>query len=1604
MTDLERFGADWKAAFAKDTFTRLLYDRQTARAWAQTAFYEPLLPAAQRLSCRAVFDGAARLLAGIPEPADGWPAFTLNFAVSRIFQNHEKPASGEQKDAALCLLLALQLLLDAERRTLPFDASLDFAFCTEEELAQDARAEEYKKFLAAWKSCAIYEILRLSDELTPYCTLRHIAGVHHVAMTAARELKKSGTPLDLSLVSAASAGHDIGKFGCMPGERVPYLHYYYTDLWFSEIGLPYAGQIAANHSTWDLELQNLSAESMLLIYADFRVKQTRENGRETTALYTLDEAFEVILSKLDNVDAAKKRRYRLVYRKLHDFEEYLSLRGVDVTLSGRCVPPEPRLDAALLSPEQTYRALRMMAVDHNLTMMHRFTQERLFASVLEAAGSEKDWARLRAYLCVFEEYVTYLSPGQKTQTLRFLYELLLDREGDIRRQAAALLGRMIARFNLRYKKELPASASRDEIDKTQFELWKQYLQMLVYPDRKLTPQQKSHIHFTMKLVVSAVLESCAPEDAGEFVEGLMPYYRETEPEDEDAALALTDTLSYLPLAAVSEEEAVTFAAFAEKQLGRQSLPLQTAALNFFVRAAAELPEEHPARNGFGRALAAELLPVPALRYLHRRFAALCKLPESAPETLSVADIFVDNLKTATPWILKKANIELLTDQVAQGQRDNILHIAAHFSNLIKASETVVVRYSAAQALLTIAPYLSFDQRNEIAFELAKGLEVGQYEFSKYIPQCLGEFSLHLRPSELDELLGRMQELTCHSNDSVVTAALETVGVMLEHAGEYSARYPEPEKTREARRRKMTGILLKGMASYREAVQREAMFIFGETLFASEVFSREDKTWLFTLCAHKLLFLMEENRKNSLNDLYSAALLYHIYRFVILMDVDFGGFTFREHRKIAFFPGTFDPFTLSHKAIVQAIRDLGFEVYLAIDEFSWSKKTQPSLIRRQIASMSVADEFHVYIFPHNIPVNIANPSDLRRLKSLFPGCEVYLTVGSDVIRGASSYRQPPREDSVHSMNHIVFRRVSDQHAPGSQEIPDIGVITGRVIELQLPSQLEDISSTRIRENIDLNRDISNLIDPVVQEFIYQRGLYLREPQYKPILEADTLQFTKEKSPSEALLLRFCREAGLGRGQAAAAAHGAAARGDSAMALSAGAGGGALAFLTLRTVRVTELFPILRDAATVAHVRNRAAGKLLLLTGVWASSEEALQMLITETMTDALQDDCTAALYCPMDGQPSRIVELMLRCQGFCPLDPDRGQGEPMLVDLNSPVVLLQNVETTIKAPFSNDPAVLTTIRRSRRQLKLALVDMYPGKLILSVSTALLHHRLLEKITRLNGVPLQPTNPRVLGPDMCVPFGKLLRGHAVPNTVTKTMHTDKVFSRDLRTQSIEAFPNYPPLPDQIRTIKSFGRPVVLVDDLLHNGNRIRVVDPLARAEGLQIKEVLVGILSGQGRDLMAQRGRSVDAVYFVPNLRAWYVESTLYPFIGGDSVRCDQEWDSPMQPSINLILPYAYPAHHQLCPPPAVYGLSQTCLENTWKILLALESSYRQTFAKNLTLGRLGEAVVLPLLPDKGRLVYDLSLPASSYLESDLAQLDRMRKLFDNKEISDEALSY
>ena len=1556
----------------------------------------PLLPIRERLTCAQALASFRPMLDALaPEPEEGWLRCAYQVALSLLYPRADGAHTSAQWDGALCFLQFLQVLFDAERQSLPFDPWLDFAFCTEEELSGSAVAAEYRLFQKRLRMEYVYELLRLGREATPFRTLEHIAGVHHAAMTVARAFKAGGGRIDLGLMSGAAAAHDIGKFGCRPGERVPYLHYYYTDLWCSRRNLHAIGHIAANHSVWDLEIENLSAESLVLVYADFRVKQSRgADGGEIAELFSLKDAFDVILGKLDNVDDAKRRRYQFVYAKLRDFEEYLTYFGVDTTLETSGVPPVSRRDAALASPDQVVYYLRYTAVDHNIRLMHRLGREHLFLATLEAARSEKDAGRLRAYVAIFDEYFTYWSAGQKEQTLDFLYELLLSADGDIRRHAAALIGRVLAGFLSGYKKELPAGAAPDPLEERPFQLWAEYLEKLIHPDRRLTPRQTSMIRYQAKTVVDALLGDCSGKDAPRFAAELLRHYEDPAAAEPDAAFALLDAVMNAPLERADPGSCGLLASFAAWWLDRGEAPQKAAALRLFRHLLNFLPETAEERQVIAGAVeAADCAASVPLLFLQVQLGERLGLDVSAKKTLlgrpgAASGVSLDNLKTATPWILKAAGVEYLLDQVERSGGANALHIATHFSNLIKVSEHVVVRRMAGAALLAIAPALTPDRRNEIAVEMAKALETGQAEISKYIPEYLGQFALWLTPRELDEVVVQMAVLLSSPNTDVVAAALATLGAMLEHYAAYAPRFGEGDAFA-VRRRTLAGLLLKGLADRREAARQEALHILGG-LFASKALGYEDKTSLFTLIGKKLLFLIGEQPEEELTFFYTAASLSHVYRFIVLHKIQSGPFQFEIPEKAAFFPGTFDPFSLSHKGIVQAIRNLGFEVYLAVDEFSWSKKAQPSLIRRQIVSMSVADEFDVYLFPHDIPVNLATPADLDRLRQVFAGQALYLAVGSDVVAGASSYRAPPAPGSVHFLNHIVFRRSSD--AEGREIDADLSCLRGDVLQLQLPTHLEDISSTRIRENIDLGRDISNLIEPSVQDYIYRNSLYLREPQYKQVVRAGFLDFERIPHPDAALWEELRAMAAAERRPLPEPDP----RDGVLILRHTRSGERILGFLTLRTVSDRELYGALGDGDLADAVRCRAAGRIRLLTGLYLArvpggGYDAGQLLLTEALSQAMGEDCGYAAW--YGAAPAAEVLDLLARQGFVSIAGTE-ERPLLLVDMRSPAVLLQNIPTTLKEPFSSDLQVLASIHKAHHQLQRAICGLYPGALVLSLNAGVIYHRLVGKLTVLNGVPAEPTSPRVLGPKMCVPFGKILRGSAVPNTVTKTIHTDKVFAPDLRSFTIEAFPGYAPLESQIRTIRSFRRPVMLVDDLLHSGNRIQVLDPLFRREGVDVDRCVVGLLSGRGRDLMAARGREVDSVYYIPNMRAWFVESTMYPFIGGDTVGGARASVPGLTPAVNLILPYAFPKFYKECGREAVFAFSRTCLENSRGILLALESAYRERYARNLTLSRLSEAVILPLSPDKGGcLRYDASQPASMCVENDLKMLLRMRELLE-----------
>lgn len=1580
---------------------------------------ERILPLAGRITCQEILNLCREPLSHIcPEPEEGWMQFTYQYVCHILYPDSDFAEYAAPYGAgAMFYLAVLQVFFDWEREAVPFDPLVDFALLDDAQADSFESAEEYKRFKKTFRYEYVYEMMRLNAEVTPFKTLEHIAGVHYVAMTVARGLWLSGAPIDLALISGAAAGHDLGKFGCKPHERVPYLHYYYTNQWFRNHQMEYVGHIAANHSTWDLEPENLSVESLVLIYADFRVKQSREgDGRELTNISSLEDAFGVILSKLDNVDEAKLLRYRFVYSRLHDFEDYMRSRGADVNLGTgmspdlnpggdlsrrkAAAPPKQMPDLALRNTDETVQSLIFMGIEHNISVMHRMAAERQFGNLLEAARSEKNWKNVRAYLNIFEEYFTYTNDTQKEQTLDFLYELLMHREGDIRIQAARLLGNVIARFNAGYRKERPA-ALPDPAKEKVLKLWRLYLRKMIHPDHRLTAQHKSRIRYNLKTVLNSAAEHAVPSDLDQFLKAFLSWYKNPDRLDEGEAFALLDAVSHIPLERCSDGDLSQIAAFAVSRGNDEEERMRIAAWRVFKLLTAYAPKK-PCGRRIAR-FVEHASPDGSITMTFLQYRVFCNLGKDCGilrERLYgqdvVSDIFLENLKLSEPWVIKAVNIKLLSDQVEQGKEEHLLHIAAHLSNLLKVSEHVAVRHDAGGALLKLLSRLTPDQRNEIVVELLKGLEVGTYEISKYIPGYLGRAALQLPPEQLDEIFSYLRGLLASPDDRIVSMALDTAGVLLEHYPIYRTRFKEQPEQGEKRQSRLLGMLLNGLANYREAVRQEALLVIGQTVFGSEKLGGQEKQEIFSLCLKKLLFLLNESGGGELTSFYRAAALSNICRFITACRLEHGAVAQKEYERVAFFPGTFDPFTLSHKGIVEAIRDMGFEVYLAVDEFSWSKKVQPHQIRRQIVSMSVADQFHVNLFPDDIPVNLSNPVDLKRLREVFDGRELYLVVGSDVIAHASSYQSPPSQYSVHSMNHIAFWRSGDEDGDRRLSRRLMDTITGDVITLKLPEHLEDISSTRIRENIDLNRDISNLIDQTVQEFIYYNGLYLREPEYKPILRAKAIAFEEAMEPEPGLLAELSetvlKEEG-GREDIVSFIKNSGCR--LLLLRNAMEGNRLIGFSVIRYIAPEALIAVLREVNLADLVRRHTFGEILLISGIYVEKDPALhnayQLLLTETIARSLACRCGFAMFFPPAGRRPKKLLAAIERQGFVKAPEFKESAPLFFADMHAPLVLVQNLETTLKEPFSSSPRVLSAINKAHQELQMAMTRLYPGQLVLSLSASVIHHRLVDQITTLNGVPGEPVSPRKLGPYMCVPFGKLLRGKVVPNTVTKTLHTDKVFEPDLSRDVIEAFSGYSPLQSQIKAIKSFDRPVILVDDLLHRGGRFEALEPIFKEEGVGIKKVLLGMISGFGKDTMTTKGVDVDSVYYIPNLRYWFVESTLYPFIGGDTVRRSTVQAAGLLPSINMILPYtALPLTD--CGQEAAFEFSACCIRNSRNILLSLEAEYRTLFARNLTLARLSEAVILPLCPDKGGCVsYDPNLAASVYLDNDLQQLNRIRRM-------------
>ena len=1520
------------------------------------------------------------------EPED-WTAYTYYWLLGNFYPAAYSDAAEKREERAEAVLFFLDVLnglFEREYREQPFDRCRNFALLSKEEHAYTTIPKEYDRLVRCFSDSYLYAFMRLSRVVTPYNTLGHICGVHHVAMYMARQLINTETAVDLGIASGAALIHDIGKFGCRPSEmrRVPYLHYYYTYDFSERYHLSRIGAIASNHSVWDLELDNLSVESLLLIYADFRVKSiySKEKGEEIR-FWTLDESYDIILSKLDNVDDAKRQRYARVYAKLKDFEDFLISIGCSTDLAGSYTEPAPKTDPTLMTKSQIVEEYKHLSIASNLLVMANVAHVHRFIDVLESIRSEKNWRHVRAYLTVLGEYCTYLNQKQKEIVLDFLYDTMSHPEGDIRRQAAQISGQILANYDISFKKELPEDTNAPVLGTRMTVVWKNFLAKMLDPGHMVPETHRRWKGYSLKTVLTTLLKKTTGRQRSEVLDIFLAHYDETNRDPLTAFILLDDSM-VIQRDHCDEAQRDKIFHFALAVLPRQSGELKAVALQFiaqWLKQGGTLDEEEYAL--LKKKLFITKADPPCIRYLGEQIRPHLtpSAPIPSPEWFDPAELYLENQRSETPWYYKQINMEILKRQSAKDDAYELYQYASHLLTLHQFSDRIVNKMQAGEDLVAVLPYLNETQKTEMLLELIRSIEMGEYVVSKYIPAFLGRMYVTLTEKDRDSLLDRFKTLMDSTNPRVVVITLETLGVIMEHLPELNAR----GGLRDEEVLNIEGMLGIGLAHYETEVVQEAFYTIGHGVFGSELLTLEEKRGYFLQMARGMLSFMRWE-KSGLYAYYNAAALHHIYRYISDYLLDHELIPMEKPDRIAYFPGTFDPFSLGHKAIVQEISAQGFTVYLASDEFSWSKKTQPYRIRRKIMEMSVVDIRNVYLFPEDIPINIASPRDLKKLREVFAGQEVYIVSGSDVIANASAYRMPVTENSIHTFPHIIFDRADDEISD-MEQLKEF--IHAEILYLKLPVYYENMSSSLIRDNVSANKDIGNLVETRVQNFIYARNLYSMEPMFKKAARTrllDTELLTNlNGARGTAVREKFFPDITVWRPHK-----------DQAMLITDEENGREpLAACIFHIIDAYELYDECGDISLAADLRDRTSGRIVVVNRIAGAYDKTGDLRLT--VLNELLSFCQELGYSYALCFDSTPIEELLKLEGFVPVGGTPGL---MAVDMRRPVAMIFDTPSFVKEPFCDDPLVQRTIWQCHKKLRRELVRLFPGNLVLSYESDILNYRLIKLITKNNPFPDEQYTKKKLGVKMCVPFGKVLRGVLVPDCVTKDLNTEKVYNVDMDGFDILQYPEYSPLKIQIRSISSFERPIILVDDVYHKGYRMDAIRPDLDEEGVHLDKLVVGVLSGRGRDLANVRRMDVEAPYFVPNMRSWLIESDLYPFLGGDGIHTPDLETEQLQflPSINTILPYQVPAFMHGASMDALYSVSQVSIENARDIFKVLERQYQKQYGRKLTLMRTSEIVSEPRIPDGT--IMDRSMlqdAPSTLLEIELKKLKRLRHLLDGE---------
>lgn len=594
---------------------------------------------------------------------------------------------------------------------------------------------------------------------------------------------------------------------------------------------------------------------------------------------------------------------------------------------------ESQTPAELLPEEQLVSRLAENAVVAQNGMEQLLQSDDGIRRILQELDQEKNWRRIRAVLASVDAYADLLDHEGLCEVLTYVMGMLCHSNGAVRRRAARVGGRLIARRG-----------------STEANIWKQTLHGLLFPSEPITEQQKRWMGYAMQFVLQSLLEQSDGVQRREILNVYVSYFKSTR-WDTITCLSLLGGIVNIPMSVWTRQQQNLILQFMHFHLRGDNEEMKLACrwvLAMWEEQGADVPSDQHA------------------------------------EQRDMQQMFVENLQTETPWVRKLMNLQ----ELKRTGCEEPYPYAAHLLNLLRFSNHAVVRIQAGKDLTQAFDLLAGWQRKAALQELYAMIGRAGTDQANEIPAVLGRVFLRLPEEEQAESLEMLMTVFASDEADAVKSAMETAGVILQ--AEAGSRYSESH--REQMIHTLVGMLCRGMTHYDQDVAREAFFLSVYYLFADQQILRERKQCYAEQMARRILVFCGGAR--TVDDLlYRAAAWKQFGEAVESGEVRIGAQI--ENRDLILYTDSFDPFTSGHREAVLAAEELGYRVLVNVEKMLPDKADRPGnfYFRRKIAAMSIADVKNAILLPAELTCDLSDPGQLELLEQIAGG-RIHLLVAME----------------------------------------------------------------------------------------------------------------------------------------------------------------------------------------------------------------------------------------------------------------------------------------------------------------------------------------------------------------------------------------------------------------------------------------------------------------------------------------------------------------------------------------------------------------------------------------------------------------------------------